>query len=73
MAGSDTTSAASSRILYELSRHQDVQSKLREEIVAARKAHGDLDYDALMALPLLDAVLRETMRVYPPATQINRM
>ncbi len=66
-AGHDTTSGAISRILHLLSLHQDVQTKLREEVTAARKRHGGcLDYDALMALPYLDAICRETLRVYPP-------
>lgn len=73
MAGHDTTTSATSRVLYILSRDQEAQSRLREEVTAARKEHRDLDYDALMALPFLDAVCRETMRVYPPATHINRM
>lgn len=34
--------------------------------MAAKRAHsgGDLSYDELMALPYLDAVYRETLRVY---------
>ena len=43
--------------------HQDVQNKLRREIREARKS-GDLSYDELFALPYLDAVCRETLRVY---------
>ncbi|EJC98496.1 cytochrome P450 [Fomitiporia mediterranea MF3/22] len=73
MAAHDTTTSATSRILYVLSRRQDVQTKLREELLAARREHGDIDYDSLMALPYLDAVCRETLRVHPPATHINRV
>lgn len=40
--------------------------------MAARKEHGDLDYDALMGLPFLDAVCRETLRVFPPLSSISR-
>lgn len=73
MAAHDTTTSAVSHTLYILSRHQDVQTKLRGEILKARREHGDPDYDALMALPLLDAVCRETLRIHPPATHINRV
>jgi len=59
----DTTSGALSRILSLLSTHQDVQDKLRQEIAEARKS-GDLSYDELVALPYLEAVCRETLRVY---------
>lgn len=62
-AGMDTTSSLLVRILYHLSTHQDVQSKLRQEIVEARNSHGDLEYDELGDLPYLDAVCRETMRL----------
>ncbi|KAI5121458.1 hypothetical protein M0805_009566 [Coniferiporia weirii] len=73
LAGHDTTTSAVSRILHLLALHQDVQSKLREEVTAARKEHGDLDYDTLQALPYLDAVCRETMRVYSPIPIVERV
>lgn len=61
----DTTSSALSRILYLLAEHQDVQNKLRAELAQAKKENGgkELDYDELVALPYLDAVCRETLRV----------
>ncbi|KAI5116489.1 hypothetical protein M0805_000623 [Coniferiporia weirii] len=73
IAGSDTTTAAVSRILHLLATHPDVQTKLREEVTAARKEYGDLDYDTLQALPYLDAICRETMRAYPPASLVERV
>lgn len=71
-AGHDTTSHALSRALHLLSMHQDIQDKLREEVTKARKEQGDLDYDTLMNLPYLDAICRETLRVYPPVSHLNR-
>ena len=62
-AATDTTAGALARTLFLLSTHQDVQNKLRQEIREAKKS-GDLSYDELVALPYLDAVCRETMRVY---------
>jgi cytochrome P450 len=65
----DTTSSALSRILHLLSVNPEVQSKLRDEIEFALKnrrhedSDGRLDYDTLMALPWLDAVLKETLRL----------
>jgi cytochrome P450 len=61
-AGTDTTSTAVSRALQELARHPDIQAQLREEVTKAA-VHGDLDYDALCALPFLEAVCRETLRM----------
>jgi len=71
-AAMDTTSGALSRILYLLSTHPDVQEKLRQEIIEAREQHGDLAYDELVALPYLDAVCRETLRLYPPVSMVSR-
>ncbi|KAI1791311.1 cytochrome P450 [Ganoderma leucocontextum] len=68
IAGVDTTSNALSRILDLLCQHQDVQDKLRAEIRAAIEQHGmEIPYDELLALPYLDAVCRETLRLYAPA------
>ena len=72
VAGHDTSSSALARILHQLALNQDVQSRLRDEVTAARKEHGDLEYDILMGLPYLDAVCRETMRLFPPVPQLNR-
>jgi len=60
----DTTASALARILHLLATHQDVQSKLRQEIVDAKSCHGNFEYDELVALPYLDAVCRETLRLW---------
>ncbi|PAV20282.1 cytochrome P450 [Pyrrhoderma noxium] len=71
-AGHDTTTSAVCRILDQLSKNPDVQEKLRAEVRAARQAEGDLSYDRLMSLPYLDAVCRETLRIFPPVPQLVR-
>ncbi|ESK86254.1 hypothetical protein Moror_16634 [Moniliophthora roreri MCA 2997] len=71
-AASDTTSSALSRTLILLSSHPEVQTKLREEIQQAFQ-NGDISYDELVSLPYLDAVCRETLRLYPPATHVDRI
>lgn len=43
-----------------------------EEIQQAMAKLGELDYDALANLPYLDAVCRETLRLYPPVTMVAR-
>ena len=65
-AAMDTTSNALSQILHLLAQHPDVQTRLRQEILDARQRSDsrDLSYDELCALPFLDAVCRETLRVY---------
>ena len=71
-AGTDTTSSALSRILYLLCLHPGVQEKLRTEVVAAGGAKGGLDHDALHGLEYLEAVCRETLRLYPPVNFVQR-
>ncbi|KAF5360936.1 hypothetical protein D9756_005075 [Leucocoprinus leucothites] len=74
-AAMDTTSSALSRILCLLAEHPQVQEKLREELITAKRENGgeELDYDRLVSLPYLDAVCRETLRVYPPLTTAIRI
>ena len=70
----DTTSNALSRIMHQLAQHPTVQNKLRAEIVEATGGGlSELDYDALMKLPYLDAVCRETLRVYAPVSTTGRV
>ncbi|KAH9895766.1 cytochrome P450 [Cubamyces lactineus] len=68
-AATDTTSNALTLILERLAENPRVQEKLRAEIAEAKSRYdgGDIPYDAIMSLPYLDAVCRETLRVYVPA------
>lgn len=59
----ETTSGALAHILQLLAEHQDVQDKLREEIITARGDREQMEYDELMSLPYLEAVCRETLRL----------
>ncbi|EED78842.1 predicted protein [Postia placenta Mad-698-R] len=72
LAATDTTSNTLSRILHLLAEHREVQEKLREEILKSGAGNGDMPYDVLNKLPLLDAVCRETLRRYPPVTILVR-
>ncbi|KAH9481617.1 Cytochrome P450 monooxygenase 91 [Psilocybe cubensis] len=72
-AAMDTTSSALSRTLHLLAMHPDVQEKLRQELRDAKLVQdGDLAYDQLVSLPYLDAVCRETLRMYPPFSMVQR-
>ncbi|OSX64591.1 hypothetical protein POSPLADRAFT_1044111 [Postia placenta MAD-698-R-SB12] len=72
LAATDTTSNTVARILHLLSEHPDIQDKLRQEILAAG-AHEKCSYDELNKLPLLNAVCRETLRLYPAVTTLMRV
>ncbi|KAJ3855139.1 cytochrome P450 [Lentinula lateritia] len=73
-AAMDTTSSGLSRILHLLTLHPEVQDKMRDELVAARREHqgSQLSYDELVGLPYLDAVCRETLRLYAPVSSLLR-
>lgn len=61
-AATDTTSNALARIITMLATRVDYQDKLRQELLEAKAADG-LSYDNLNRLPLLDSVIRETLRL----------
>ncbi|KAK7043264.1 hypothetical protein VNI00_008618 [Paramarasmius palmivorus] len=79
-AGHETTANSISWTLLELSRHPEMQNRLREEIFAKKRelaAKGDTtgnfvadDFDTL---PYLNAVLKESLRYHSVAPQIQRM
>ncbi|KAG2146016.1 cytochrome P450 [Suillus bovinus] len=84
-AGLETTTVAVARALYMLAKHPDIQEQLRTEICGAMAAHdvdrshtkdengyARLSYDVLMNLPFLNAVVRETLRVYPSLPILTR-
>ncbi|KAI0035463.1 cytochrome P450, partial [Vararia minispora EC-137] len=61
-AGTEAGAVTVARILLTLAENPKVQETLRRELSEA----GQLDHDKLMALPYLDAIYKETMRLYPP-------
>ena len=66
LAGMDTTANSLARVLQLLADRPQVQETLRQEILQAVESEGEgdtLDFDKVMALPYLEAVCRETMRV----------
>ncbi|EKM49762.1 uncharacterized protein PHACADRAFT_131561 [Phanerochaete carnosa HHB-10118-sp] len=72
LAATDTTSNALARTLHLLSEHQDVQDKVRAELVQASPDGEDIPHDQLVGLPYLDAVCRESLRLHPPVSFLSR-
>jgi len=62
-AGHDTTVTALTNMMLHLSEHPAVLERARAEQDAASEA---LDLEALRAMPYLDAVIHESMRMLPP-------
>jgi cytochrome P450 len=87
-AGLDTTTSALSRCVYLLAKNPLAQARLRSEIRDAINSvsltqdsssfseHQNpllhLSYDALINLPFLDGVVRETLRLYPSLPHMSR-
>lgn len=65
-AGHETTASAMSWAVMLLCKHPDVQIKLREEIRSQLDLNGEIDSTQIDRLPYLNAVLNETMRIFPP-------
>ncbi len=70
IGGNDSTASAITSVLYLLTQHQDVQTKVQEE----------LDHEAhdTSKMKYLSAVIKESLRLYPPfpmsfsrVTQLN--
>jgi cytochrome P450 len=69
-AGHETTASAMCWVVYCLCKHPDAQRRLREEVRSeladALKEGGQISSSELDRLPYLNAVLQETMRIFPP-------
>lgn len=65
--GFDTTMTAITFILFSIANHEDVQKRLYEEIASLQNEenYNNLTY--------LDAVIKESLRLYPPVPFIGRI
>jgi cytochrome P450 len=67
VAGSETTATALTGGTYYLLKNPCVLKKLQDEVRGAFAKAEDMSIASLARLPYLNLVLRETMRIYPPA------
>lgn len=66
-AGYETSSTLMTFTLYELALNQDIQDKLRDEIMTGIEENdGKLTYDMLFEFKYLEMVVNEALRKYPP-------
>ncbi|EPQ51721.1 cytochrome P450 [Gloeophyllum trabeum ATCC 11539] len=71
IAGHETSSTGATWCLYALSRAPDAQVKLREELRGVSTDTPSMD--ELNALPYLDAVIREMLRIHAPVPMTARV
>jgi len=69
MAAHDTTTITLSSIAYHLAKNPEWQEKARAESMAA----GDLDFDGVLGLDVLDRVMKESMRLCSPVPSLPRV
>lgn len=67
IAGYETTSATLGFLAYALATNPDVQEQLIEEVDEVTPTRDSVDYNSIAKMSLLDMVVCETLRLYPPA------
>ncbi|XP_078686903.1 uncharacterized protein LOC144919351 [Branchiostoma floridae x Branchiostoma belcheri] len=73
VAGQETTSTGLSWLFLELSRHPEVQDRLRSEVRAVLPGDDTpMTWDLLDQIPYLMWVVKETLRLHPPAPNTFR-
>lgn len=71
LAGHETTALTLAHTMYLLSKHPDVERKLHAEIASVLGDRTPTSDDA-RALPYTERVIKESMRLYPPAWTTGR-
>ncbi|XP_054163783.1 uncharacterized protein LOC128961559 [Oppia nitens] len=72
-AGFDTTATTISFATYLLAENPESQEKLFRESLSVFETKEIIDFDAIERLEYLNAVISETLRLYPPAIAVERM
>ncbi|GAM37130.1 benzoate 4-monooxygenase cytochrome P450 [Talaromyces pinophilus] len=66
IAGSETTASLLSGMLYHLLMNPDALARLTEEVRSSFTEEIDISIQSVSYLPYLQAVIEESLRVYPP-------
>nr|QZM07468.1 cytochrome P450 monooxygenase CYP345BA2 [Lasioderma serricorne] len=72
VAGFETTSSTIAFTLHELALNEEIQDKLRREILQSTQKYNKIDYDALKEMKYLDQCVNETLRKYPVLPFLDR-
>ncbi|XP_036333117.1 cytochrome P450 6a22-like [Rhagoletis pomonella] len=73
LAGFETSSTTMGFALYELAKHEDIQERLRKEILEVlERYNGEFTYEAMMDMHYMEQVFSETLRKYPVLPHLTR-
>lgn len=72
-AGHHTSSGTSAWTLIELIRHPDIYAKVQAELDELYADGQEVSFHALRQIPLLDNVVKETLRLHPPLIILMRV
>uniref|UniRef100_A0A8C4RH24 steroid 11beta-monooxygenase n=1 Tax=Erpetoichthys calabaricus TaxID=27687 RepID=A0A8C4RH24_ERPCA len=73
VGGVDTTAVPLHMALFELARNPDIQELVRKQVQAAWEKTGGNAAETLKATPLLRAIIKEILRLYPVGVVIQRI
>ncbi|CAM1298809.1 CYP3A4 (predicted) [Pycnogonum litorale] len=71
--GYDTTTNGLASIAYNLALNPECQDKAIEEIDKVLEKHEKIDYDSVQEMPYLQAVINESLRLFPPGSRIEKV
>jgi cytochrome P450 len=72
MAAHDTITSSVSSLVWLLAKNPDWQDRLRQEISGLGLGDGDVSYDMLSQMPLVEMAFKEALRINPPVPQVPR-
>nr|XP_054758348.1 cytochrome P450 3A24-like [Lytechinus pictus] len=72
LAGYETTNVTLGFLAYSLATNPDIQDQLIEEVDEITPTRDLVDYNSIVKMSLLDMVVCETLRLYPPAVLGDR-
>lgn len=70
IAGSETTASLLSGMLYHLLVNPEALARLTEEIRTSFSEESDISIQSVSYLPYIQAVIEESLRIYPPVPNI---